>query len=218
VITERPPASLSREFQDPFGDPFPAQSVGAPQRRSHGHIPGEVGIWVFIFGDMLAFSLFFSVFVHERAGNAAVFQHGRETLNLTFGAVNTLLLLTGSLFVALAMPAIRKGASGRARRLIVLAMGCGAGFVANKALEYSAKLDAGHTPDSSDFYMYFFGLTGIHLLHLLIGMLVLAIMWRICRKPVLDAGDVRYLEAGASYWHLVDLLWIVLFALLYLMR
>lgn len=73
-------------------------------------------------------------------------------------------------------------------------------------------------PGDTDFFMYFFMFTGIHLVHLLVGMLVLLGMWRIARKPVLVERDIRHLETGASFWHPVDLLWIVLFALLYLMH
>jgi nitric oxide reductase NorE protein len=183
-----------------------------------GHVPGEVGIWVFICGDLLVFSMFFGIFVHERSQSSGVFEQSRETLSLTFGAVNTLLLLTASLFVVLGVNAARRQAPRLAPRMFALAALCGCGFVLNKVLEYSSKIQAGHTPDANDFYMYFFVFTGVHLLHLLLGLVALAIMVRIARKPVLGHHDIRNLEAGASYWHLVDLLWIVLFAVLYLMR
>ncbi|WP_250282549.1 MULTISPECIES: cytochrome c oxidase subunit 3 family protein [unclassified Frankia] len=205
---------------DPFVDPFASRTARAPQWRPRGggRVPGEIGIWVFIFGDMLVFGLFFGVFVHERSRSTELFEQAHETMNLTFGAVNTLLLLTGSMFVVLGLSALRGGASRPGSRMILVTLLCGAGFVLNKYLEYSDKIDAGHTPSANSFYMYYFVFTGIHLLHLLIGMIGLVIMYRIARKPVLEARDIRNLEAGACYWHLVDLLWIVLFALLYLMR
>jgi nitric oxide reductase NorE protein len=205
-------------FADPFREPLHRSTSRPPQPRSRGHVPGEIGIWVFIFGDMVVFSVFFGVFVVERSQSSELFEHSRETLDVTFGAVNTLLLLTGSLFVAQGVSAVRRRLVPQGGRLIALALLCGCGFVFNKALEYGAKLGAGHGPDANDFYMYFFMFTGIHLVHLLLGLVALAVMWKITRKPALDARDVRNLEAGASYWHLIDLLWIVLFALLYLMR
>jgi nitric oxide reductase NorE protein len=219
VSSEPRTGALADPFRDPFDTPdLHAIVAKASRRRLRGHVPGEVGVWVFIFGDLLAFTLFFSVFMYERAHDRAVFEASRRTLELTFGAVNTLLLLTGSLFVALAVRAARQGRTGIGPRLLGPAVLCGAGFVVNKALEYAGKIDAGHTPAQNDFYMYFFAFTGVHLLHLLLGILVLAIMWRITRKPALTATDLRNLEAGACYWHLVDVLWLVLFALLYLVR
>ncbi|MGW0197158.1 cytochrome c oxidase subunit 3 [Nonomuraea sp. NPDC003201] len=181
-------------------------------------MPGEIGIWVFIFGDLLIFALFFGVFVYERSRSAGLFEQAREHMNLTFGAGNTLLLLTGSLFVALGLNSLRHGASGPGSRMILVTLLCGSGFVVNKYLEYSNEIEAGHTPSTNGFYMYYFVFTGIHLLHLLLGMVALVIMYLIARKPALGSRDLRNLEAGACYWHLIDLLWIVLFALLYLMR
>jgi len=211
-------AQHQNAFADPFAEPLHRPASRAPRWRSRGHVPGEIGIWVFILGDMLVFAVFFGVLVTERSQNAELFEHSRATLNLTFGAVNTLLLLTGSLFVALGVSAVRRQAVRQSTRLFALAFVCGSGFVFNKGLEYSAKFSEDHGPDANDFFMYFFMFTGIHLIHLLLGLLALALMWKISRKPALDARDVRNLEAGASYWHLIDLLWIVLFALLYLMR
>ncbi len=205
---------------DPFADPFASHTARAPQSRprGEGRVPGEIGIWVFIFGDMILFGLFFGVFVYERSQSVELFEQAHETMNLTFGAVNTLLLLTGSMFVVLSLNTLRRGVSRLGSRMILVTLLCSAGFVFNKYLEYSSKIEAGHTPSTNSFYMYYFVFTGIHLLHLLIGMAGLVIMYRIARKPTLEAKDMRNLEAGACYWHLIDLLWIVLFALLYLMR
>ncbi|MEV6041425.1 cytochrome c oxidase subunit 3 [Nonomuraea sp. NPDC052116] len=201
-------------------DPFASTPPKAPERRLRepGHVPGEIGIWVFIFGDLLIFALFFGVFVYERSRSAGLFEQAREHMNLTFGAGNTLLLLTGSLFVALGLNSLRHGASGPGSRMILVTLLCGFGFVVNKYLEYSNEIEAGHTPSTNGFFMYYFVFTGIHLLHLLLGMVALVIMYLIARKPALGSRDLRNLEAGACYWHLIDLLWIVLFALLYLMR
>lgn len=195
--------------------PAPARRE-TPQARSRPHIPGEVGIWVFILGDMAVFGLFFGVFLYERADQVEVFNASQATLDMTFGAVNMLLLLTSSLFVAWGVKTVRERPGRGAPALFGLAFLCGLAFAVNKVLEYSAKVDAGLTPAANDFYMYFFILTGIHALHLVIGMCVLVFMWRVARRPRPGAKDVRAVESGASYWHLVDLLWVVLFPLLYL--
>jgi nitric oxide reductase NorE protein len=183
-----------------------------------GHIPGEAGIWVLILGDMTVFALFFGVFMHYRDHAAAVFRHSQATLNQSFGAINMLLLLTSSLFVVLGVQAVRRRARGVAPKLFVLAFVCGLGFSLIKVLEYSAKARHGISLNTNDFYMYYFVLTGIHFFHLLIGMGVLVFLWRLSLKANPTEKHIGYVEAGASYWHMVDLLWIVLFPLIYLLH
>jgi nitric oxide reductase NorE protein len=182
------------------------------------HLPGEVGIWVLILGDMTVFALFFGVYTHYRDHAPALFRHSQMTLHQSFGAINTLLLLTSSLFVALGVGAVRRGMRGVAPKLFLLAFACGLGFAGIKVIEYSDVASHHISLNSNDFYMYYFVLTGIHFFHLLIGMGVLAFLWRLSLKPKPSAKQISYLEAGASYWHMVDLLWIVLFPLIYLMK
>lgn len=181
------------------------------------HTPGEVGIWVFILGDMLVFALFFCVFTFYRAQNLELYLQSQATLNQAYGAINTLLLLTSSLFVALAVHAMRRNFRHVAPKLFALAFVCGLGFATLKFVEYGEKIRAGITLTTNDFYMYFYIFTGIHFLHLVIGMGVLIFLWHRSRQEAADK-DLMLIESGASYWHMVDLLWIVLFPLLYLMK
>jgi nitric oxide reductase NorE protein len=188
------------------------------RRAIAAHVPGEVGIWVLILGDMTVFALFFGVFVHYRSHEAAVFAHSQATLNRTYGAVNTLLLLTSSLFVVSGVEAVRRGMRNVAPKLFVGAFVCGLGFSFIKYLEYSAKARHGISLNTNDFYMYYFILTGIHFFHLLIGMGVLVALIVLTRKEKLSEKQFAFVEGGACFWHMVDLLWIVLFALLYLVH
>lgn len=188
-----------------------------PGKERSKWIPGEAGLWVFILGDMCMFAMFFGVFVYERAGQEAVFNASRDTLNTTLGAVNTLVLLTSSLAVVLGVRALRAAKADVARRFFAGAFVCGLVFSFDKYLEWSHHVHEGLTPEKNEFYMLFFVFTGIHFLHLLIGMGVLVFLWRLAGRTRGAAADMRALEGGASYWHLVDLLWVVLFPLLYLM-
>ena len=95
---------------------------------------------------------------------------------------------------------------------------CGFAFVCVKLFEYQEKIDAGIMLTTNDFYMYYYMFTGLHLMHVLIGMGVLAFMWNVTRAGELGEKAINTLESGASFWHMVDILWIVLFALLYLVR
>jgi nitric oxide reductase NorE protein len=190
-------------------------AVGEPPVSTR-RIPGEQGTWVFLFGDMLVFAAFFATFMVERSKAPEVFDAARKTLHVNIGLVNTLVLLTSSLFVVAAMGAIRTGARSIAARALLAAIGCGVVFVALKVTEYVLLVGAGHTAGVNHFYLYYFILTGLHLLHVLIGILVLVLLFTQTRRTELSATRLAVIEGGGCFWHLVDLLWIVLFPLLYL--
>jgi nitric oxide reductase NorE protein len=184
--------------------------------RPRPHIPGELGIWVFIAGDLVLFSLLFFLFLQYRAGQETLFVESQRHLNQALGLVNTLLMLSSSWLVASAVQAARRQQSQISSRCFALALACGAGFIVVKYFEYSEKIRAGFTLNSNDFFMYYYVYTGMHLIHVVIGMGVLATLTVYSRSSRFTADKIQHLESGASFWHLVDLLWIVLFALLYL--
>lgn len=191
-------------------------SAPTPATTRNGHIPGEAGIWVIIAGDLVMFSCLFVIFLVYRAEQLAVFQAGQAQLNQGWGLVNTLLMLTSSWFVATAIQAARRQLTGITVGGFAAALLCGLAFVVVKFFEYGEKIRADVTLTTNDFFMLYFSYTGIHLLHVVIGMGVLTALMIYSRSGAFVAGKVRNLESGASFWHLVDLLWIVLFALLYL--
>jgi nitric oxide reductase NorE protein len=180
-------------------------------------VPGEAGIWIFVGGDLAVFTLFFVLIALGQREHPALFAHSRAALNLRLGLANTLLLLTGSWAVAGGVGHARRGRDRAARRCLLLGIACGLGFVANKAIEWSALIGAGTTPATNDFFSVYFVFTGIHLFHVLLGCAVLAIMARACEQSEPSPPRDRLIESGGVFWHLVDLLWIVLFALLYLL-
>ncbi len=153
------------------------------------------------------------------AHDPATFAAGHDAVSLPAGVLNTFFLLTASLFVALGVQRIRLGRVSQTQRMFALAGLSGLAFVVNKYFEWSDKLDAGHTPRSDSFFQLYFMLTGIHLVRVLIAMTLLSFMWRragrVTGSPTHHQS--RFLENGASYWHMVNLLWLVLLALFYLM-
>ncbi len=179
-------------------------------------LPGEPGLWVLVLGDLFVFSIFFVTIAAEHSSRPEAFEQAQAALNHAFGLANTLLLLTSSLFVALAASRLREGASG-ARPLLFSAMACGAGFVVIKLSEYAEKIRAGLNVASSEFFTLYFAFTGIHLAHVLLGLGVLAVLAARARTSAAPAHG-KLVEGGAIFWHLVDLLWIILFALFYLAR
>ncbi|NMO91684.1 cytochrome c oxidase subunit 3 family protein [Actinomycetospora sp. TBRC 11914] len=165
---------------------------------------------------MAVFAAFFGVFLVVRIGQPQVFAASRTQLEVPLGLVDTIVLLTSSLLVALAVRRVRAGRRAFAGRLLVAAAAGGVVFLALKVTEYSIVIGEGHAPSSNDFFLYYFVLTGIHLTHVLIGLGGLAIARSAVRRPVPSPDLGRTVENAASFWHMVDLLWIVLFALFYL--
>ena len=194
------------------------------------HLPGEVDIWVFVIGDMLIFSAYFAAYLFlDRAPNYALFLEAQQQLSRSLGIVNTLVLLTSSLFVALSVQAARAGDSAIAARFVTLGGGCGVGFLWLKTYEWHSKIAAGLTITSNAFFMHYYMMTSLHVAHVLVGLVFLTIVWRELRgrnvarlalneAPPRSAGAVPLVEAGGIYWHMVDFLWILIFALLYLAR
>ena len=193
-------------------------SPGPAPAETGRHVPGEVGVWVFILGEMVVFATLFVTYLSYRAADPGLFAASQMTLNRTSGVILTLILLSASFLVVLAVRAVRAGAPHLARRLILAAIGCGAMFIALKALEYHDKVAHGLTPQTNDFYMLYFVLTGLHLFHVVLGLVVLVILYRLAGKPHLSPVRFGFVEGGACFWHMVELLWIVLFPLLYLVR
>ena len=183
-------------------------------------VPGEVGIWGFLLLDLGVFSFYFMVFVFERAKDPIGFAQGTGELGLTMGVINTLVLLTSSLFVALAAQSIRAGQADLGRKYLLGASLGGLAFIVNKPIEWGGKLSAGFSAQYDVFFQLYYMMTGLHLLHVIVGMAVLYYLWKMAGtvNDKVTERQARFLENGAIYWHLVDLIWLVLFALFYLVK
>lgn len=194
--------------------------TGAKQQLGVGHVPGESSMWFFIIGDLLIFGVYFVAYMIYRGQHQALFLHSQQYLNQGIGATNTVVLLTSSLFVALGTQAARGGKSADAYRLFGLALAVGAVFPVLKMVEWVPKVGAGLTPGENLFFMYYYVMTGLHLCHVLLGLVIMGFVLRDLRvsKALSHEPNVKFVETGAMYWHMVDLLWLVLFALFYLMR
>jgi nitric oxide reductase NorE protein len=194
----------------------PSLDVQRKPARDKGHVPGEPELWIFILGDMAVFAVFFGILAVNHALRPALFAMGRTHLNLPFGLANTVVLLTSSYFVASALRAARNGRGDISQRLYQGAILLGVVFAGVKFLEYRAQVEVGEPWIGNDFCMFFFVFTGIHLLHVLIGMLALHLASRRCASRRFSPADLPFLEGAGAYWHMVDAVWVVLFLLLYL--
>jgi nitric oxide reductase NorE protein len=196
------------------GAPADSQRARRPERTTgEGRTPGEPGLWVFILGDMSLFGAFFVVLLWLRRAAPTQFEASAHELMRSIGLINTAVLLLSSYLVVCALWAHRRGGIRRATLRLVGALACGLVFAALKVVEYLHVLGNGRTPATDMFYTFYFVLTGVHLLHVLIGVVLLAAWMGVLRK---GRAVTRFVEGSAVYWHMVDLLWVVIFTLLYL--
>ena len=187
---------------------------------------GKMGMWLFLFTELFLFGGLFIVYAVMRSKYAHDFHHAALELNAFIGATNTVVLLVSSMTVAMSLTAIQQNKPNRAIGLIFITLILAGVFMVNKYFEWGHKFEIHLYPGSEPmkslppgeimFFGLYYMMTGLHALHVIIGGILLTIiMFKI------DAGKINsqhYLlqENGALYWHLVDLIWIFLFPLLYL--
>jgi len=185
--------------------------------RATGRLPGEEGLWSFIAADMMLFALLFGSFLSQRAAAPSQFAEAQALLVPTFAIINTIFLLTSSLFAALAVQAERGSRPGGTRLYLILTIGLGAAFLAAKLAEYYHEISAGVSPASNTFFMFYFVITGLHFTHVVVGMGILAFVGFRMRGEVPPERRQYLVESGASFWHMVDLLWLVILPIFYLL-
>ncbi len=181
-------------------------------------LPGDFAIWFFIFAELLVFGIAFISYAVARVQNIAMFNQYQLTLNSELGALNTLLLITASYFVVRAIHAIRLDNVKSCIIWLYASLGCGAGFLLLKSVEYYDKFSHGINLSTNTFYMFYLSLTMFHFLHVILGMIILFAIAIKAQRGRYSAKNHIGVETGASYWHMVDLVWIILFPLVYIMR
>ncbi|MGE5843510.1 MAG: cytochrome c oxidase subunit 3 family protein [Syntrophaceae bacterium] len=194
-----------------------------------GHIDAagkKMGMWFFLFTEILFFGGMFLLYSIFRYQYAQDFHRAAAEESILLGTVNTALLLTSSLCIALSVSAVRRGERFFSSWLQLVTIVMGVAFLAIKYFEWTAKIEIGIYPDSpvllkmASGEILFFGLyyvmTGLHGLHVLAGCVVIAFMMHFTMKQTINRGDVARLENTALYWHFVDIVWIYLYPLFYL--
>ena len=179
-------------------------------------IPGQPDMWVFVLFEGFVFTLYFAAYMFSRTREFDVFLQSQLHLNLYIGVFNTLILLTSSWSMARCVQAVREGSCDAAIKNTLLTIILGLVFVTAKVIEWKVEIDNGHTLTTNNFFCFYYFLTGIHFLHLLIGFVFLGIVLHQLRNP--RRRSQKIVETGAVYWHMVDFLWVNIFALLYVMR
>jgi heme/copper-type cytochrome/quinol oxidase subunit 3 len=186
-------------------------------RRDTGLYNGKLGMWLFIASEVMLFGGLFSAYVFMRTGGSN-WPVASELLDVRLAAINTVILITSGITMVLAWDGARSESMGRCRAFLVLTILLGAAFLAIKGYEYNVKFSHGIYPSESTFYAIYFVLTGVHFLHIAAGLIALAFhaafggfLFR--RHPEQFANRI---EVTGLYWHFVDLVWLVLFPVMYL--
>jgi cytochrome c oxidase subunit III len=187
-------------------------------RPDTGLYNGKLGIWLFLASEVMLFGALFSTLILLRTG-ASSWPHGWQVLNVPLATLNTFVLIGSSVTVVLAWAYLRLGELKKAKRFLTFTLLCGVAFMCIKAYEYYTKFEHHLGPWTNNFYGTYFVLTGLHGLHVLGGMIVFAYLILTADKWYVEKRDqfTNRVEVTGLYWHFVDLVWIFLFPILYLL-
>jgi nitric oxide reductase NorE protein len=180
--------------------------------------PGDLAIWIFILAELSVFAVFFAAYAFARMGEVDLFDAGQATLDRRAALLNTVALITASFFVVRAVAAIRENDPRACVRWLIAALGMGLVFLLVKGGEYAHHFGQGINLSTNTFYMFYLSLTFFHFMHVILGMVILAAVALKARAGGYSPADHTGVETGASYWHMVDLVWLILFPLVYVMR
>jgi cytochrome c oxidase subunit 3 len=176
----------------------------------------KLGIWAFLATEVLLFGGLFTAYTVFRTSVPQMFHSEYLKLNRLFGAVNTVVLICSSLTVALGIAAIRQGKQRMLKVCLLLTILLAATFLGIKYAEYSEHLAHGELPSTNNFFSLYYMMTGLHAIHVCAGMAALTVMLVMARRGRFSAEYHTPVEITGLYWHFVDLVWIYLFPMLYL--
>jgi nitric oxide reductase NorE protein len=178
--------------------------------------PGDPDLWLFVVVESLVFTSYFCIYLYARTQSEQAFLEAQSALTMSLGVLDTIVLLTSSWAIARCVQHTRAARFEAAQRFALGTFGLGAVFFALKIAEWVHLIHDGHTFASSDFMQHYFFLTSIHAIHLVIGFVVLGFL--VHQLADSRRRSVTTIETCATYWHTVDLFWVVIFALLYIVR
>lgn len=176
--------------------------------------PGGVLIWSLAFMEVITFGIALIAFMVAGNKDPELFHQSRQHLNPLYGAINTVFLLVSGYFMAVAVDRFKRGLN--AHSSVRLAMIGGVLFLLLKTVEYREKIEAGLVLGHDTFFTYYWLLTGFHVMHVLVGLVILTVLARRLR-PAAKPPQTEDFEAGAVFWHMCDLIWLLLFPVIYLL-
>ncbi len=178
--------------------------------------PGGILMWIIIFLELLTFGMALCVMAFYSKEEPEVFHNSRLLLNTTIGTLNTLLLIVSGYFMAQSVASFKQRNIEKSKLFLKLTIFGGLLFLALKGFEYYDKIEAGLSIGYNTFFSFYWMLTAFHVIHVLVG---LVILWSIFRTLKKDAYKTKIedVEASAAFWHMCDLIWLLLFPVIYLL-
>lgn len=189
-----------------------------PDASPARHLPGDLAMWFFILAELTVFALLLLTFAVAQALQPQLFHDGRKLLDSSTGLALTLSLLTSGLFAALAQEQVRQAQARRGAWLLLAALLSASVYVGLKLGEYSHLANSGLGMEHNTFFTLYWILTGFHFVHVLLGLVILSWLAERCRQRAYGPGNCSALESGVLYWHMVDLVWVLLFPLVYVLN
>jgi len=186
------------------------------QVMAENRLPGDLAMWFFILAELTVFAILFIGFAISEQLNTEMFTQGKAKLHQISGLINTLTLITSSYFVALALHKMQQGFGKQSARLLLIAKLIASVYIGVKIWEYLSLFEQGIDIETNTFFTLYFMITFFHLMHVLLGMVILVFVALKASKNEYNSSNISGFESGASYWHMVDMLWIILFPLIYI--
>ena len=188
-------------------------------REDTGLTNGKIGIWLFLASEVMLFGAFFATYIVMRLGSVT-WPHGWEAQNVPMGTINTLVLISSSVTMVMAWASLERSDLAKFQKFMGVTVGLGLVFLCIKYVEYTHHFHEDMYPRTSTYLAVYFTMTGLHALHVIFGMSVNGYFW-MTGKSYWDAGQKQLLinrvENSGLFWHFVDVVWIFLFPVLYLL-
>lgn len=184
-------------------------SLATDERSGLDALPGDLMMWVLIVSELVVFGAGLAAFLAVRLTDPIGFAEAQSYLHKTGAGINTVVLVTSGWLAALAVRAIEAGKVAQTRTLLAVAAVFGIAFLWIKGIEYADKAAQGISTETHPFFTFYYLLTGFHAVHVVAGIIILGLIaWK---------ATPRNVEVGTAFWHMVDLVWVILFPILYLL-
>lgn len=193
-------------------------STKKPGHASIYEPPGGILIWIIIFVEIVTFAAVLSAFIYQRIQQPGLFNASQHMLDKTIGTVNTIILLTSGFFMAESVKNLKRDNRSKSLNALIVTIILGAAFILLKGFEYSVKIHHGIGLEYNTFFTYYWLLTGFHLIHVFVGLIILSYFYFKIKNGFYAAANHEDVETGASFWHMCDLIWMLLFPTLYLLH
>jgi len=179
-------------------------------------VPGRLGMWWFLSSEIMVFGGFLAIYILYRMASHGAWAENAEHVSTVIGTINTVVLLTSSLTMVKALQAVSEEEKVKAKNFLLITVLLGLTFLGIKGYEYAHEISMGFTPLSGMFWSFYYVLTGLHGLHIMVGIIMNFLLYLKAARGTLWPDTHTRVEYAGLYWHFVDLVWIFLFPLLYL--